>query len=86
MSKRSTSDAATNRKKRKITLYFHPSLLEEARSAVLALGAEGREPSNLSALFNAALERELKRLRRLYNGGKPFPLYKARLPGGRPRG
>ena len=71
--------------KRKITLYFREKLLEEARSAVLALGAEGREPSNLSALFDTALERELVRLRKAHNGGRPFPPYRARLPGGRPR-
>ena len=71
-------------RKRKITLYFHEALLEEARSAVLALGAEGREPSNLSQLFGDALERELVRLRRLHHDGKPFPRYRSRLPGGRP--
>ena len=58
---------------------------EEARSAVLALGSEGIDPANLSALFGEALERELERLRKKHNAGEPFPLYKARLPGGRPR-
>jgi hypothetical protein len=72
-------------RKRKITLYFREALLEEARSVVLALGAEGLEPSNLSQLFGAALEAELKRLRKAHNAGEPFPPYKARLPGGRPR-
>ena len=81
-----TSEEPAVERKRKITLYFHPALLEEARSAVLALGAEGQEPNTLSALFNAALERELVRLRRLHNDGEPFPRYQARLPGGRPRG
>ncbi len=80
------TDETPAERKRKITLYFREALLEEARSAVLALGAEGREPSNLSQLFGDALERELVRLRRLHNDGKPFPRYKARLPGGRPRG
>jgi hypothetical protein len=71
--------------RRKITLYFREALLQEARSAVLALGANGLEPSNLSRLFEAALERELERLRREYNRGQPFPPYRSRLPGGRPR-
>jgi hypothetical protein len=71
-------------RKRKITVYWRESLLEEARSAVLALGSEGLEPSNLSQLFDGALERELERLRELYNDGRPFPPYRSRLPGGRP--
>lgn len=28
---------------------------------------------------------ELKRLRKRHNAGEPFPLYKSRLPGTRPR-
>jgi len=87
--KRPASTPATptpSSSKRKITLYFREALLEEARSAVLALGAEGIEPSNLSALFDAALTRELERLRKRHNAGEPWPRYKARLPGGRPRG
>ncbi len=39
---------ATAGKRRKITLYFREALLEEARSAVLELGAAGRDPANLS--------------------------------------
>ena len=81
---KATSAPATG--KRKITLYFGQALLEEARSAVLALGSGGLEPSNLSQLFGAALEHELERLRKRHNAGEPFPPYKARLPGGRPRG
>ncbi len=78
--------AATTGKRRKITLYFRQALLEEARSAVLALGAAGRDLANLSRLFGAALERGLVRLRKAHNEGQPFPPYKSRLPGGRPRG
>ena len=51
---RSQVEPTPSEAKRKITLYFRVGLLEEARSAVLALGAEGREPSNLSALFGRA--------------------------------
>lgn len=80
-----TAPVATSRARRKITLYFKAELLEEARSAVLALGSQGQEPSNLSRLFEAALEHELATLRSSHNGGDPFPLYTARLPGGRPQ-
>lgn len=76
----------TEGRKRKITLYFREALLEEARSAVLGIGAEGLEPSNLSQLFGQALERELVRLRKIHNEGEPFEPYRSRLPGGRPRG
>lgn len=72
-----------HRARRKITLYFTSALLEEARSAVLALGSQGQEPSNLSRLFEAALEHELGRLRKQHNGGESFGRYHARLPGGR---
>lgn len=79
-----TESARTLRARRKITLYFKAELLEEARSAVLALGSQGQEPSNLSRLFEAALEHELARLRRQHNAGESFPPYTSRLPGGRP--
>ena len=71
--------------KDRITLYFRRSLLEEARSAVLQLGYQGKLPHTLSSLFDAALERELVRLRKAHNAGEPFPPYRAPLPGGRPR-
>ena len=82
---RSKKQTEPSTRKKKITLYFTEGLLEEARSAVLMLGAEGLEPSNLSRLFGAALEHELERLRKRHHGGKPFPPYKSRLPGGGPR-
>ena len=67
------STPATSEKKRKISLYFRESLLEEARSAVLALGSNDLEPSNLSRLFGEALEEKLVRLRKKFNDGEPFP-------------
>ena len=79
------TEESTPESKQKITLYLRQALLEEARGAVLALGFEGLEPSTLSVLHNTALERELQRLRRLHNAGKPFPPYRSRLPGGRPK-
>jgi hypothetical protein len=77
--------APAGEKKDRITLYFRRSLLEEARSAVLQLGFQGKQPSTLSTLFDAALERELVRMRKAHNAGEPFEPYKAPLPGGRPR-
>jgi hypothetical protein len=60
-------------------------LLEEARGGIIALGFEGRGPGSFSDLINDALEREIRRLRRQYNGGKRFKPYPKALPAGRPR-
>jgi hypothetical protein len=60
-------------------------LLEEARGAIIAMGFEGRGPKSLSDLVNDALEREIRRLRRQYNRGRPFAPYPRPLPAGRPR-
>ncbi len=69
----------------RVTVYLRQVLWEEARAAAIKLGADGKTPHSLSALFDDALERELKRLRRLHRSGKSFGRYKAPLPGGRPR-
>ncbi len=66
-------------------MYLRRKLWEEARAAAMKLGAVGKRPHSLSALFDDALDRELKRLRRLHRGGRSFGRYKAPLPGGRPR-
>ena len=66
-------------------LYIDRDQFAEARGAVVRLAASGREPGNLSALVEDALERELARLRAKFNSGKPFPPHGG-LPGGRPRG
>ncbi len=71
--------------KARVTVYLTRALWEEARSAALTLGAKGKRPHSLSALFDGALERELVRLRKLHRGGRSFGRYKAPLPGGRPR-
>jgi len=68
--------------RREITLSVREALLEESRSAVLALGAQGRQPSSLSQLFDAALGREMARLRRAHNHGAPFPRQETQPPGG----
>lgn len=71
--------------RQEITLSVRDALLEESRSAVLALGAQGRRPSSLSQLFDAALGREMARLRRTHNDGAPFSRRETQPPGGTPR-
>jgi hypothetical protein len=68
--------------RREVTLYLREALLEEARSAVITLGAQGRQPSSLSQLFDAAFGREMARLRRAHNDGGTFPPHPTRTPGG----
>jgi hypothetical protein len=69
----------------KATFYLNDELLEEARGAMIAMGYEGRGPNSLSDLVNEALEREMARLRRRFNGGRRFKPYPRKLPAGRPR-
>lgn len=68
----------------RVTMYLSEALHQQARTATLAIGATGAEPASLSALFDDALRRELDRLGRLHNGGKPWSPHRGRLPGGRP--
>jgi len=68
----------------RVTIYLRRSLWEQGRTAALVLGAAGEEPATLSSLFDAALERELVRLAKAHNGGKPWSPHRSRLPGGRP--
>ena len=77
--------STTKATKSKATFYMDDELLEEARGAMIAMGFKGRGPNSLSDLVNDALERELRRLRNRYNGGKPFAPYPRPLPAGRPR-
>ncbi len=66
--------------KERTTLYLRRDLFEEARSAVFLA-----DLPSLSDLMDAALERELERLRKAHNRGRPFPRRSRGLPGGRPR-
>ena len=85
-----TRDKAKPQKveRQKITLYVRSELVQRARGAVLWAAMEGEDsPVSLSALFDEALERELKRLTAdLKPQGGEFPLIKRGLPGGRPKG
>jgi len=71
--------------KSKATFYMDDELIEEARGAMIAMGYEGRGPNSLSDLVNDAVEREIARLRRRFNGGRRFKPYPRKLPAGRPR-
>ena len=83
--KRRTAAEPPEREKVRVTLYLKRALWEEARAGAFALGAQGKAPHSLSALFDGALERELARLRKLHRKGRSFGRYKGPFPGGRPR-
>ena len=65
-------------------VYIRDKLYQQARTAILQLGAQGKEPASISALLDGALERELKRLAKKHRDGRPWPKHQGRLPGGRP--
>ena len=71
--------------KARATYHLPPDLLEETRDAVVALmGPPVR--LTLASLAETALRRELERLKKAHNGGKPFPRRERDLEGGRPIG
>jgi hypothetical protein len=61
------SDAKVQR-----TFQFKDSLIKRAETAVLRTAGQGGHTS-MTALLNAALERELQRLETEFNDGEPFP-------------
>jgi hypothetical protein len=65
--------------------YFRAEDADQVRAAFEAVGKQENH-SSISELIEAATLRELKRLQRKYNGGKPWPGVPA-SPGraGRPR-
>lgn len=70
---------------RKVKFPFNLSteVLEDARNAVMALlGTKHR--TNLSRLAEEALRREIARLEKLANDGRPFPAREGELEPGRP--
>jgi uncharacterized protein (DUF4415 family) len=72
--------------KRQVTAYINADVVDEARNAVLALMANPAGPRNLSTLVEAAITRELERLRDELHNGKPFPQRQVELQPGRPAG
>ena len=69
--------------KTKITLSLHPDLVERARNTVVYLQQNWAGDWTLSGVTHDALARELKRLEKHYNNGKPFPNRKGNLRAGR---
>ncbi len=73
----------TGGKTLKVTYNVPEELVEETRNATLALSGPPLRLT-LSALVETALRRELARLRKEHNGGKPFEGPGTALRGGRP--
>lgn len=67
------------------TFQFRDSLIKRAETAVLRTGGQGGHTS-MTALLNAALERELQRLEVEFNDGEPFPANRGTFRTGRPIG
>ena len=67
----------------RVTYALPEDLVAETRNAVVALSGPPVRLT-LSGLVEAALRRELERLRKTHNGGKPFSGSGAALRGGRP--
>ena len=67
-----------------LTVVLFNVLHQQARAAILEIGAQGKEPASISSLLDGALERELKWLAKRERGGDPWPEHRGRLPGGRP--
>jgi len=67
------------------TFHLPEELVSEARDAVVYLSGPPVRLT-LAVLAETALRRELERLKKAHNGGKPFPRHGAPLRGGRPIG
>ena len=64
------------------TVFVNAAIFERCRNAAACL-AGSPEFLSLAALLDNALEREVTRLERKHNGGKPFALRPVALRGGR---
>jgi len=67
------------------TFHLPEGLLEEARDAVVHLSGPPARLT-LATLAEAALRKELERLKKAHNGGRSFPKREGELKGGRPIG
>lgn len=67
------------------TFHLPTDLFDEARDAVVALSGPPARLT-LAAMAEAALRRELERMKKMHNNGKPFPKREGELKGGRPIG
>lgn len=78
---------AEPKKAAKVRATFHVSedLFEVVRDAVVALSGPPHRLT-LASFAESALRRELERLQKAENKGKPFPKREGKLRGGRPIG
>lgn len=67
------------------TFHLPKDLVEAARDAVVALSGPPLRLT-LAALVEAGIRREIERLKKTENAGKPFPRRASDLKGGRPIG
>jgi len=71
--------------KARATFHLPKALIESARDTVVALSGPPLRLT-LAALVEAGIRRELERLKKAENAGKPFPPRVSDLKGGRPIG
>lgn len=72
--------------KTQVTAYINAKVVDQARNAVLALMANPAGHRTLSALIEASIVTEIRRLELEYNNGRPFPARRVELQPGRPGG
>ncbi len=72
-------------KRVRATFHLPEALLDELRATVVALSGPP-DRLTLARVAEDALRRELQRLTRTKNQGKPFPRFVGKLVGGRPIG
>ncbi len=72
-------------KRVRATFHLPEALLDELRATVVALSGPP-DRLTLARVAEDALRRELQRLTRTKNQGKPFPRFAGKLVGGRPIG
>ncbi len=70
--------------KTQVSVYLDRDLAAASRDAIHALSGVDGAPVNLSALYQAGIATEVKRLQKVHNGGKPFPSVDRKLRAGRP--
>ncbi len=70
--------------KTQVSVYLDKDLAAASRDAIHALSGVDGAPANLSALYQAGIANEVKRLQKTHNGGEPFPHIARKLKAGRP--
>jgi len=71
--------------RQRLTVHVSTALVDEVRDAVVSLSGPPLRLT-LAAFAENALRRELERLKKAENNGKPFPRLGEKLRGGRPIG